>query len=261
MNLALFAAGAVGKAIAGFLAETPTPPRVLILDAAGSADERGEIARLCPGARVLTSDVLATEGPSAFHEAAVDLGVLAWWPYILKGPTLALPRLGTLNCHPSLLPHNRGKHYNFWNLVEDVPFGVTIHWVDPGIDSGDIAFQRPIAKSWEDDGRTLYEKAQRATVALFRASYPRMASGRIPRIPQPAGQGSFHLARELEAASRIDLDRRYGGRELLNLLRARTFSPHPAAWFRDGEERYEVRVEIRRVEAEGRPRTERKTDG
>jgi methionyl-tRNA formyltransferase len=52
-----------------------------------------------------------------------DLGILAWWPKIVKQPLLNLPEKGFINTHPSMLPHNRGKHYNFWALIEEAPFG------------------------------------------------------------------------------------------------------------------------------------------
>ena len=69
----------------------------------------------------------------ALKEINLDLIVLAWWPYIIKEPLISISRLGCLNLHPSLLPYNQGKHPYFWSIVEDVPFGVTIHFIDAGI--------------------------------------------------------------------------------------------------------------------------------
>ena len=43
-----------------------------------------------------------------------------------------------LNIHPSLLPFGRGKYGYFWSIINSEPFGVTIHLVDEGIDSGKI---------------------------------------------------------------------------------------------------------------------------
>ena len=39
-----------------------------------------------------------------------DLGVLAWWPKIIKPPLLDFPKHGWINTHPSFLPCGRGKH-------------------------------------------------------------------------------------------------------------------------------------------------------
>jgi methionyl-tRNA formyltransferase len=175
----------------------------------------------------------------------IDIGVLAWWPELVKQPLLSKPRLGFINTHPSLLPHNRGKHYNFWALVEQAPFGVSLHMVDDGIDSGDVIAQRPISYGWEDNGETLYVKAGEAMVRLFQDTYQTIRKLDFPRQRQDLATGSFHKSNELDAASRIDLDRNYTARALLNLLRARTFAGHPSCWFSDKGETFEVRIEIK----------------
>lgn len=175
-----------------------------------------------------------------------DLGVLAWWPKLLRKPLIDIPRKGFINTHPSLLPYNRGKHYNFWALVEQVPFGVSLHMVDDGVDSGDLVSQKHIDYSWEDNGETLYCKAQRAMIDLFQDTYPVIRELTFQCTPQDLTQGSFHNAVELDGASEVHLERSYVARDLLNLLRARSFSGHPSCWFKDGEEEFEVRIEIRR---------------
>jgi methionyl-tRNA formyltransferase len=175
-----------------------------------------------------------------------NIFLLAWWPLILKREFLSLGQEVTLNLHPSLLPYARGKDPNFWTIVEQSPFGVSIHHVIPEIDAGDIAFQREISYTWEDTGETLYGKAGRTMVELFRDSYPRIVNFDIPRQAQALTKGTFHRREELDARSLIDLDQRYTAKEFINLLRARTFEPHDACRFVDGGETYEVRVSIRR---------------
>ena len=178
--------------------------------------------------------------------APIDLGVLAWWPTLIRQPLLGLPAQGFINTHPSLLPHNRGKHYNFWALVEQAPFGVSLHLVDDGVDSGDIVAQAPVAYDWEDTGGTLHAKACEEMLRLFRDTYPTLRTMHIPRKPQDLGRGSLHLARELDPASVIHLDESYRARDLLNLLRARTFPGHPACTFQDAGDEYEVRIHVTR---------------
>lgn len=181
----------------------------------------------------------------------IDLGLLSWWPALIRPPLLKIPNEGFLNFHPSFLPYNRGKHYNFWALVEECPFGVSLHFVDEGIDTGPIVAQRPIAYDWSDTGETLYHRARETIVSLFQDTYPRLRTERPIRCtPQPADVGSSHVAKELGPASRIQLDRVYTGRDLLNLLRARTFTGHPACWFEEDGERYEVRVSITKQTAD-----------
>jgi methionyl-tRNA formyltransferase len=183
---------------------------------------------------------------SALAGKPIDLGLAAWWPRILREKILRLPVRGFVNTHPSLLPHNRGKHYNFWAIVEEVPFGVSLHCIDDGIDTGDVLIQQRIEYDWTDTGGTLYEKAQAAMMALFVSNYPLLRSGNLLPKPQDLAKGSVHYASELDAASKIDLDGTLSARALLNRLRARTFEGKPACWFEDEGVEYEVRIDIRR---------------
>jgi methionyl-tRNA formyltransferase len=246
MRVVLFAADQVGLKIARFLCAQRESPVCLVLDANDRQGLNAEIQR-CSG---LTSDQVILTDKSTRHRLAeqlrkfdVELSVLAWWPYILKKDVLAVPKIGCLNFHPSLLPHGRGKAPNFWSLVSETPYGVTIHWVNEGIDSGDIAFQQEIDVSWEDTGKTLHQKSRDALVELFKKHWPEICQGKIPRTAQP-DETVCHFQRELDDASRIDLDALYSGREILNIIRARTFEPHPGAWFEDAGQKYEVRISI-----------------
>lgn len=86
-------------------------------------------------------------------------------------------------------------------------------------------------------------------ITLFRDTYPATRELNFQPKSQDLTQGSFHMAAELDTASEVDLEHSYVARDLLNLLRARTFAGHPSCWFRDGEEEFEVRIEIKRKKA------------
>ncbi len=83
---------------------------------------------------------------------------------------------------------------------------------------------------------------------LFQGTYPGLRAGTIQSSPQSDKEGSSHHSSEMEIASRIDLDRSYRARDLLNILRARTFEGYPGCWFEDGGERYEISIRIRRID-------------
>jgi len=181
---------------------------------------------------------------SVIDKKDIDLGFLIWWPKIIKKKLISCTNKGFINTHPSFLPYCRGKHYNFWTLVEESPFGVSLHLVNTGIDDGDIISQSRICYDWEDNGESLYKKAKAEMIDLFIKTYPKLRSLNIYVQKQDLTIGSFHLAAEIDEASRIDLDNNYKVRELLNLLRARTFYNHPACYFKDNGNEYEVRVQI-----------------
>lgn len=247
-RLALFAADRVGLGAARALAEERIRTCALVLDGRDAAGLNSEI-RVAAGA--LTDRLIewlpGETDPATIAETQPDIGILAWWPYLLDRRLLGAATLGFLNFHPSLLPHQRGKHYYFWAIVERSPFGVTIHWATPEVDAGPIAFQRRIQVTWEDTGATLFIKAREEMLELFRDSLPTIVAGEIPRMSQPPGEWRAHRADELDPASRIDLDRSYQARELLDLIRARTFPPDGGARFTDHDGEYRVMVDIERL--------------
>lgn len=248
MRLALFASDLVGAQVAAFMAEQGAPPVCLVLDPRDPAGQNGLIAGAFRGTTLWADELTKESGLELLRSTRPDLSILAWWPAILPAEILRVPRLGTLNFHPSYLPYCRGKHYYFWSIVERVPFGVTIHWAEQRVDAGPIAFQRRVETSWTDTGASLYRKACSAMVDLFKECFPAILRGEIPAIPQDEAIATFHRADEMEKASKIELDRPYRARDLVDLLRARTFPPDGGARFSDEGREYKVTVEITRVE-------------
>ena len=96
-----------------------------------------------------------------------------------------------INLHISLLPWNRGADPNLWSFLEDTPKGVTIHYLDYGIDTGDIIAQQEVNYVPEDTLRTSYERLSKTIEELFRRVWPNIRSGKQRSISQPK-KGSYH---------------------------------------------------------------------
>jgi|ERR1017187_784751 methionyl-tRNA formyltransferase len=243
MKLVLLADNVVGLDVAKYLLDSYPEDLSLVV-----TTQRNEIHCAVEERGIPVCVFDSADGVMSKLPDGVDLGVLAWWPRILKNPLLEAPRHGFLNTHPSLLPYHRGKHSNFWALIEQAPFGVTLHRVDSGVDAGEIVAQQEIPYDWCDNGGSLYVKAQAAMVSLFCQTYPTLRTGHFDSTPQNKEVGSFHHSSEIDEASKIDLDRMYRGRDLINLLRGRTFEGYPGCWFEEAGDRYEMSIEVRKVD-------------
>lgn len=122
-----------------------------------------------------------------------DLLVIATFPQILRGHILSIPRLGCINTHPSLLPRYRGPLPVYWVLKNGEPkTGVTIHFVDEGIDTGDIICQKEILiEPGENPGSLslrlglLARILLKETVLLFRDGHD------IPRLKQDEDSATY----------------------------------------------------------------------
>lgn len=79
---------------------------------------------------------------------------------IFQHEVLSLPSLKTINCHAGKLPFYRGRNILNWALINDeTEFGITVHFVDDGIDTGDIILQRCYPISDQDDYGSLLVKS------------------------------------------------------------------------------------------------------
>ena len=108
---------------------------------------------------------------------------------------------------------------------------MTLHYIDAGVDTGDIVARRQVPIEPVDTGATLYRKLERMCVDLFKETWPLIRSGRVPRIPQDRQEGTYNRTRDVERIDHIDLDHTYTARELIDVIRARTFPSYPGAYF------------------------------
>ncbi len=160
-----------------------------------------------------------------------EMAISAYYGHILKPEFLeGFPR-GCINVHPAYLPHNRGKDPNVWSIVEHTPAGASIHYMDAGVDTGDVITQRRIVVEPIDTGETLYHRLEVAAVELFQESWPLIRAGKISRTPQVVSAGSFHRRCDLEEIDSIELNKNYTAQQLIDIIRARTFAPYTGAFF------------------------------
>jgi methionyl-tRNA formyltransferase len=156
-----------------------------------------------------------------------DLILSFYYRRLLSQELLAIPRLGGINLHGSLLPKYRGRAPVNWVLVNgETQTGVTLHYMTEQADAGDIIAQRPVDIAFEDTALTLFEKVARAAVELFRETFTHIKAGNAPRLPQDPAQATYFGGRTPDDG-RLDWDRPALG--LYNLVRAVTM-PYPGAF-------------------------------
>jgi methionyl-tRNA formyltransferase len=156
-----------------------------------------------------------------------DLILSCYYRRLLSKTLLAIPRLGGINLHGSLLPKYRGRSPVNWVLVNgETQTGVTLHYMNEEPDAGDIIAQRPVDIAFEDTALTLFKKVSQAALELFRATLPLIKAEIAPRLPQDSAQATYFGGRTPEDG-RIDWER--PALDLYNLVRAVTI-PYPGAF-------------------------------
>tara|TARA_E500000331_G_C17185110_1_gene682294 strand:- start:113 stop:859 length:747 start_codon:yes stop_codon:yes gene_type:complete len=181
---------------------------------------------------------------SLLEKENIDIVFLLWWPKIVKENIIGQAKIGFVNLHPSLLPYNRGKHPYYWSIVENTPAGVSIHFITKNIDDGSIIAQREIPIDITTTGEDLYNKSIKEIINLFKEAYPKIISGNIESTGQKDKESTFHLSKELDIHSEIHLDRKYTGREIIDIIRARSFPGSPSSFFHLDDKKYYINIKI-----------------
>lgn len=115
----------------------------------------------------------------------VDLFVSMSFNQIFKKKMINLPPLKTINCHAGKLPFYRGRNILNWALINDEKeFGITVHYVDEGIDTGDIILQNTYPITDEDDYSTLLNKSHSECATILYDAIKMIQNGTAKRISQ-----------------------------------------------------------------------------
>ncbi len=136
-------------------------------------------------------------------EQNIDFIISYGYRHILTQEILSLLPNKAINLHISYLPYNRGADPNFWSFVENTPKGVTIHYLDKGVDTGDIIIQEEIKFDLTQETlATSYKKLQALIESLFKRHWQSIKRGKCHRKKQ-IGQGSVHKIKDKEALSHL----------------------------------------------------------
>lgn len=116
--------------------------------------------------------------------------------FIIEKNILESVKNNIINLHISYLPFNRGAHPNYWSIIENTPSGVSIHFIDNGIDTGPILIQKRCPLNEFDTLKTSYEKLKDEIENLFFENFDKIVNGALKGVPQSEA-GTFHLSKKL----------------------------------------------------------------
>ena len=163
-------------------------------------------------------NVNSSEFISQIQAYECDLLVSMSFNQIFKAQLLS--RYTIINCHAGKLPFYRGRNILNWALINDEKdFGISVHFVDKGIDTGDIILQKCYKISDDDDYTTLLNLAFVECASLLHQALELYFKGKIKAIKQESIDkiGSYYPQRK--AGDEI-IDFSKSTREIFNFIRA-----------------------------------------
>jgi methionyl-tRNA formyltransferase len=166
------------------------------------------------------ANVNSPESLSKLAGFEADLFVSMSFDQIFRQDFLRLPLRGVINCHAGALPFYRGRNILNWALINgEKEFGVTVHYVDEGIDTGDIITQRFSPIRDIDDYGTLLGRAVTICADALHEAMQMIREGLVEPIEQssihPVG---FYTGRRVDGDEWIDWS--WPSRRVFNFVRA-----------------------------------------
>lgn len=161
------------------------------------------------------------------NEIKPDLIWVTDYRYLLPTEIFSKATFGAINLHPSLLPKYRGRASLNWAMIHgEKEVGLTAHFIDEGVDTGDIIKQLPLVVHENDHiGDVLnnlypvYQKLTEEVIDMF-------ISGSVSRQKQSPDQGSIYPGRK-PGEGLIDFTK--STIDVLNFIRALS-KPYPGAF-------------------------------
>ncbi len=194
MRIALLGQAAFGAdVLKGLLGHGHEVPGVFCPPDRGARPDPLKEAAQAAGAPVFQPAHLRDpEAYEAMVSLKADLGVLAFVTDIIPPRVFKAPKLGSIGYHPSLLPRHRGSSAINWAVINgETHSGLTIFWVERGIDTGDILLQTEVEIGRaETTGEVYFNKLYPLGVAALLEAVELLAQGQAPRIPQDHSQGT-----------------------------------------------------------------------
>ncbi|HXA05399.1 MAG TPA: formyltransferase family protein [Bryobacteraceae bacterium] len=143
-----------------------------------------EVARTYGFPAATCSDQNSPRAIAQLEQWSPDLAIFTGGD-ILRDEVLKVPRLGILNAHLALLPEIRGMSSPEWSLLCGVPLGITIHFMNSGLDTGPILLRREFAGADGCDSLAdLRNKMIAEGIELIAEAVAGLDRGTIPAVPQ-----------------------------------------------------------------------------
>ena len=149
---------------------------------------------------------------------------------LVRAEVVAAPRVGSFNLHPGPLPEYAGLNAPSWAIANgEHRHAATLHWMEPGLDTGPVAYEASFPIEPEDTGLSLSAKCVRHGLPLLDELLAAEPAA-IPRRPQDLSRRRLYTRGEIPYGGLVDWS--LPARQILDFVRASDYGPFPSPWGR-----------------------------
>lgn len=179
----------------------------------------------------ITNSLKTAEFMAWLRQIKPDVVLSVGWKTVIPPEVIKFPKY-CINAHPSLLPKYKGVHPLPWAIINgEKETGVTVHYVDEGVDTGDIILQKRFPIGPVDTVRQLFSRSLEIQADAVVEAITLLENGKAPRIQQDKSIKSYFPIRK-PSDSQLDWDKPL--KELFNTIRASDPFDYPAHFYVGG---------------------------
>lgn len=181
----------------------------------------------------ISENINSQEFINTVRNYGADLFVSMSFDQIFKSEMINLPKYKTINCHAGKLPFYRGRNVLNWVLINDEKeFGITVHYVDNGTDTGDIILQETYPITDEDDYKTLLERAYAGCADILYRAIKMIQDEEVKPVRQKDIDPIGIYCGRRQAGDEI-IDWNQSSRDIFNFIRALCLpGPQAVSWIK-----------------------------
>ena len=191
----------------------------------------------------IIEEVIEKEDLEIIGKENPELVISSGFEHKVPKEIIDIPEKGIVNLHPSYLPYNRGAHPYIWPLIDDTPAGVSVHYMNEEIDEGAIIARKKVDKNPEDDSKTLRDRLMIEQFELFKENWEEIKNG-ADAWEQDKTKGTTHKKKDLDEISQLNLEASEKVGNLVNRLKALSYTDEGLTYFEKDGERYFVNLDV-----------------
>lgn len=254
MNILLVAEESAGMQMLRWLAKSPHHLTGVVTSPPRPGHNEVSLWRVAERMGVTTWPARSvTEGDFAetLRELEVDLLLNVHSLYLIAAEVLEAPRLGAFNLHPGPLPEYAGLYSASWTIYRgEEMHGVTVHHMDPGIDTGAIAYQTRFPLLANDTALSVNTRCVRFGLEMMAELVEDATAGAIPRIPQDPSKRRY-FGREVPEDGLLRWSQ--PAEQIARFVRACDYLPFPSPWGHPTARLGDVSIGVARASLTGIP--------
>ncbi len=147
-------------------------------------------------------------------------------------PEIMVKNHRCINVHPGYNPYNRGWFPQVFGIINKLPIGVTVHEIDEELDHGPIIYQEKLELHSDETSKDIYNRILALEMKLLDEHFEDILYNRYEAKPM-SSEGNINYKADFDALCEMDLNKPATYGEVIDFLKAMTFTPYNNAYFID----------------------------